>query len=164
METDFVEEIENKIPNKKGKIFFKWAIILCALVGIFFIGKNLLYKGSISHVKGNAIDSLAIINPSGTVHVDWYDKDKMYIGISCEMLNKSTIYSYKDFVVEVKYLTETNTLVDTKQYTVYQTIRPLDKIDFNARLDGEVPKGSTHYYLQWKLIDATQFDSKKTAE
>ncbi len=161
LDSDIVDEIENKIPNKKGKRVFTWSIIILAIVGLFYIGNNLLKKGTISSAKGIAVDSIAIINPSGVVHEDWYDKDKMYIGISGKMMNKSSVYSYKDFVVEVKYLTETNTLVDTKQYTVFQSIKPLDKIDFNARLDGEAPKGSKYYSLDWKLISATPFIPEK---
>ncbi len=161
IDSDIIDEIESKIPSKKGKRVFTWTIIVLALVGLVYIGNSLLKKGISSTSKGNAVDSIAIINPSGVVHEDWYDKDKMYIGINGTMMNKSSVYSYKDFVVEVKYLTETNTLVDTKQYTVFQSIKPLDKINFKARLDGEAPKGSKYYSLDWKLLSATAFIAEK---
>ena len=74
-----------------------------------------------------------------------------------QMLNKSSVYSYKDFVVEVKFLTETNTLVDTRQFTIYKSINPLEKTSFQARLDGEAPKGSKNYILEWKLLNATAY-------
>ena len=82
LDSDIVDEIENKIPSKKGKRVFTWSIIVLALVGLIYIGNSLLKKGTSSSSKGNAVDSVAIINPSGVVHEDWYDKDKMYIGIN----------------------------------------------------------------------------------
>ena len=161
LDSDIVDEIENKIQSKKGKRVFTWSIIILAIIGLLYIGNSFFKKGISSSAQGNAADSIAIINPSGVAHEDWYDKDKMYIGISGKMMNKSSVYSYKDFVVEVKYLTETKTLIDTKQYTIFQSIKPLDKIDFNARLDGEAPKGSKYYSLDWKLLSATPFKVDK---
>jgi hypothetical protein len=130
-------------------------------VGLIVISNSLLNKEGHSETKNNATDSIAVLGATGVVHKDWYEEGKMYIGISGKMLNKSSVYSYKDFVVEVKYLTETNTLVTTKQYTVYQAIKPLDRIDFMARLDDEPPTGSKYYTLDWKLISATPFIPKE---
>ena len=161
LDSDIVDEIENKIPNKKGKRIFTWSLIILALVGLIYIGNSVIKKGSGSVTKGNAVDSIAVLNPTGVVHEDWYKEGRMYIGISAKMLNKSSVFSYKDFVVEVKYLTETKTLISTKQYTVYQSIKPLDKIDFNARIDDEPPSGSKYYNLEWKLINATPYIPEK---
>jgi hypothetical protein len=157
LESNIVDEIENKIPNKNGKKVFIWSIIILAVVGMFYIGNNIYKKGINTSALGNAVDSIAIIKPTGEAYEDYYENNKMYIQISGEMLNKSSVYSYKDFVIEVKYFTKTNTLVDSIQYTVFQTIKPLDKINFKAELEGETPKGSKYYHLVWKLINANPF-------
>ena len=70
------------------------------------------------------------------------------------MFNKSTTCTYKDFVVEVQFLSGTNTLLKTKNYTVYKSLKPLDKDYFYSALDGDAPDGSA--ILKWKLIGATQ--------
>lgn len=161
IDTDIIYEIESKIQNKKGKRIFTWSIILLAIVGLFFIGNNLIKKGGSTSAKDNAVDSIALINPTGFARESWDYKGKMLIEISGKIMNKSSIYSYKDFVIEVRYLTRTNTLVDTKQYTIYRSIEPLDKIDFEESLDGDAPIGSDYYRLDWKLISATSFIPEK---
>ena len=155
LETDFVDELENKIPNKNGKTFFKWGVIIFALFGLIYFGKTLLNKSNVTTSKVNVLDSIALLNQSGSAYFSNYE-NSWDVSIQGKMLNKSSTYNYKDFVVEVEFLTETNTLIQTKQYTIYKSIKPLDRIDFYAKLDGEVPSGSKSYSLRWKLLNATQ--------
>jgi hypothetical protein len=156
LDKDIVDEIENKIPSKKGKRYFTWGVVLLAILGLFFL-LSYVFKSSFSggH-KGKATDSLVVIKAVGEVHPDWYDNSKNYIGIRGTIVNKSTSWEYKNFVIEVEYYDLDKKLIETKKYTVRESIRPQKSYDLQYRIDGEIPAGKREYTLKWKLLDATQ--------
>ena len=153
LEKDIVNEIENKISDKIGKKFFKWSIIILAVIGLIVVGSYLIKQTPlVNKSDGNPTDSLVVVRPTGSAYFSRYD-NKWQLSIKGEMFNKSSVTSYKDFVVEVQYLSSTKTLLATRQFTIYKSIEPLDKDYFYATLDGDAPDGSS--ILKWKLIGAT---------
>lgn len=162
LDSDIVEKIENKIPNKKGKRVFTWLVIVLALVGLVYIGNSIWKKGTNSTSSNNALDSLSIIYTKNKPSiVDFLWLDKKYLEISGKMMNKATLYSYKDFVVEVKYYSEENKLIKAKKYTIHQSISPQRVIDFSEHIQEEAPAGTEYYNTQWQLLNATPFIENK---
>lgn len=155
LDKDIVDEIENKIPSKKGKRYFTWGITALAIVGLFFLFRSFLGSSFGSSGNGSARDSLIVINAVGVVHPDWYDNSKDYIGIRGTVMNKSKTLGYKNFIVEVEYYDLDKKLVETKKHTVNTEIRPQSTIEINNRIEGEIPAAKREYKLKWKLVDAT---------
>jgi len=157
---DVVAEIENKIPNQKGKSIFRWVLVLPGLIGliciILFSLRIIISKTSNSN---SGLDSIAIIKPRGSVFYDTYDQ-KWQLQIEGVIMNKANVTSYKDFVISVDFLSETKTLLETKQFMIYKSVEPLEEREINTYLEGNAPNGS--YSLQWKCIGSTPFiDDKK---
>lgn len=122
-------------------------------MGLLVILTTLLKKTPLNNLsKENALDSLVVVKPTGSAYFNRYD-NKWQIHIQGDMFNKANTTGYKDFVVEVQFLSATQTLLSTRQFTIYKSIKPLDKDYFYATLDGDAPDGSE--YLTWKLINAT---------
>lgn len=167
LDKDIVNEIEGSINSDKKKKIFKWALIILALIGLVVVVKY-VYNGISSNKgmninltstkKSNPLDSIAIIKESGYVHRSYYTGD-VEIRISSEMLNKSNTSYYKDFIIEVEFLSQTNTKLETRQYTIYQSIEPLEKKYFSSTLGGSAPDGCQR--LKWKLIGATEYKKKE---
>lgn len=156
LEKDPVNEIETKIANRSAKKIFKWLIVTLAIIGLIFLISNLIgisFLGK-QNQTGNYSDSLVVINQHGHAYYSNYDQ-KWDIEIEGDMLNKASVNTYKDFIVEVEFLSETKTLLETKKYTIYQYIKPMEKHHFYAKLDGDAPTGGKYYILNWKLIGAT---------
>lgn len=156
LDKDIVDEIENKIPSKKGKRYFTWGIVILAILGLVFILSSIFKSSFTGGHKGKATDSLVVINAVGDVHPDWYDKSKNYIGIRGTILNKSTSWGYKDFIIEVEYYDLDEKLVATKTHTINESIKPQKSYDIRYRINGEIPDGKREYSLKWKILDATQ--------
>lgn len=133
--------------------YSKHSLIILLCVGGLFL--TLFFNNcSYSSTKSsNTLDSIALQNPRGYAYFD-NRENKWDIKISGEIMNKSTTCGYKDFVVEVQYLSQTKTLLLTKQYTIFQSIKPFYIHSFNARLNDNAPEGSS--ILRWKLIGASQ--------
>jgi GYF domain 2 len=163
LETDFVDQLENKISNKTGKTIFKWSIIIFVFLGIIYFTKTIFNSNKISVGRSNVLDSIGLQNQYGSAYFSNY-LNKWDVHIQGNMLNKSSVYNYKDFVIEVDFLTETKTLIETKKYTIYQSIKPLDKINFYAELEGEFPEGNKSYSLRWRLLKATEEIPEKDKE
>jgi hypothetical protein len=155
LDKDIVDEIENKIPSKKGKRYFTWGIAALAIVGLVFLFRSIWGFSFGSSVNGSALDSLVVIKAVGEVHPDWYDNSKDYIGIKGTVMNKSKTLGYKNFIIEVEYYDLDKKLVETKKHTVNTEIRPQSTIEINNRIEGERPAAKREYKLKWKLVDAT---------
>jgi hypothetical protein len=155
LDKDIVDEIENKIPSKKGKRYFTWGIAALAIVGLVFLFRSIWGFSFGSSVNGSALDSLVVIKAVGEVHPDWYDNSKDYIGIKGTVMNKSKTLGYKNFIIEVEYYDLDKKLVETKKHTVNTEIRPQSTIEINNRIEGEIPAAKREYKLKWKLVDAT---------
>jgi len=149
----------NNIQHNKSQKLYKWTVNILAIIGLFSIVIYLTNEMPQENQNvGNPIDSIVVINPTGTAYYSNFN-NKWDLSIKGELLNKSSITSYKDFVVEVEFLSSTNTLLTTKQFTIYNVIKPLSKDNFYARLDGDAPEGSSR--LKWKLVDAIPIESTK---
>jgi len=61
----------------------------------------------------------------------WGDK----INIKGTIINTAKSATYKDAVIRVKYLTKTNTVLHTSNYTIFEYFPPNSKVDFNLRID-----------------------------
>ena len=155
-------DIENSGQEKSTRdSIFKPKVIVPMLIGIVAIVLFFLYtsrKDSTS--DSNPLDSLVVTKQQGSAFFSKYDNN-WKVEISGQMLNKSSVCKYKDFVIKADFLTTTSTLITTKNYTIYQFIDPLEKKDFYARLSGDVPSGSDYYAIRWTLIGATQVKEKK---
>jgi len=155
IEKDIVNEIGSKIKTKDGKNAFKWVVVFLAIIGLFAIVKFMSSDSFFlfSSNKVNSLDSIAVKNCNGTAHYNEYDKD-WEVRINGLMLNKSENTSFKDFEIEVQFMARTGTLIETKKYTIFQTILPLERKDFYCVLESTAPSGSNYYNLTWKLLGA----------
>ncbi len=115
-------------------------------------------KNNSSPSLSNNKDSLAII----------YTKDKWSIirprwenarnfAVTAKIMNYSQVTSYKDFVVQVDYISETGTLIESKNYTLYTSIEPQKVIDFDMAIDDTAPKGASFHHSTWKLLKVTGY-------
>lgn len=157
LDKDIVDEIENKIPTKKGKRVFTWSITLLAVIGLVFLINSVFKPSIFNSKKGKAIDSLIVISPDGEVGPDYLDNSKTKIVIHGSIQNIASTWAYKDLKIEVEYYNLDDKLVETKQHIINRTINPLEKEDLhNLIIKGEIPAGGTNYNLKWKLLDATQ--------
>jgi hypothetical protein len=153
LEKDILNEIEDKIKDNSRKKIFKWSVIIFAIIGLSVVGTYLIKQTPLTNKSdGNPLDSLIIADPIGTYTFNRYH-DKWEASIRVEIYNRANIYAYKDFVIEVQYLSETNTLLTTKQFTIYKLVEPLSRFYSYEILDGDVPNGTSK--LKWKLIGAT---------
>jgi len=115
-------------------------------------------KNNPSPSLSNNKDSLAII----------YTKDKWSIirprwenarnfAVTAKIMNYSQVTSYKDFVVQVDYKSETGTLLDSKNYTIYTSIEPQKVIDFDMYIDDAAPQAASFHKTTWKLLKVTGY-------
>jgi|GEM_PF-2788973 len=156
LDKDIVDEIENKIPTRKGKRYFTWGVAILAVLGLVYILSSVFGFSFNSSGYGNATDSLVLINAAGEARPDWNDNTKDKISISGTILNKSKTFAYQNFIIEVEYYDKDKKLVETKKHTVYKEIDPQSTITLNNWIEGEMPPGKREYTLKWKILDATQ--------
>jgi hypothetical protein len=55
------------------------------------------------------------------------------IKITGELKSKATVANYKDIVLEVQYFTQTETYLGSKQFTIFQYLRPNQSISFGEK-------------------------------
>lgn len=148
--------------SKKGSkkiiltIFISIFIIAIAVVSIVVI--NLLNddnKGSESyHDKVMSIEEIEQSQPtnflyaSGTYNENfWGDKFK----ISCEIINKATVASYKDVIIRVTYYTKTKTKIGSEDHTIYEIFPPTS----SKIVDLKVNNYKNVSFIDWEVINAT---------
>lgn len=64
--------------------------------------------------------------------------------------NTATIATYKDIVLEIRFYSRTETLLGTKQYTLYQYYPPGSKKTFQLKVDAN----SAATKIGWKIVKA----------
>lgn len=179
VDKDYVNEIENKIPNDTGKKAFKYLLIVLAILGLAFI-INMLLPSQERKEKNNATEFLTIqdtklrhMNPNGY----WGDNDKpLYWDIEGHITNSAKLTSYKDIKLEVEFFTQTNTSLGKTTLTVYKIFPPnnlqkkYSKYDrdtytyFEAKLDGDAPKDTYSENTKVEIKDADIFDETKASQ
>lgn len=171
IDKDYVNEIEQKIPNPKGKKIFKYALIVLSILGLAFI-INLLMPSQERKEKNNASEFLTIkeaklrqINPNS-----YWDNDTkpLYWQIEGKVTNSAKTVTYKDMKLEVEFFTYTKTSLGKSTVTVYRVFPPnnlLDRYDnityFDVKLDQEVPKETHPENTVITLIDAEIYEDNK---
>lgn len=147
---DLINEIENKLPNENKKKFFKWSVVILTLIGIIAIISFAIQKSSIG--RPNIDESTMIENQKGRVYYENYFK-YWSIHIGGIVVNKTSDYRFRDFIIEVNYYNKHKILLATKSYTIFKTLEPLGEVDFSTDIKDNVPEGSSE--LDWKIKDAT---------
>lgn len=71
--------------------------------------------------------------------------------VECEITNSSKLTSYKDIVINVVYYSQTNSVIGTESYTVYDTFRANSKRTVNLKIKNYKDVSS----LGWEVVDAT---------
>lgn len=150
LQNDPINQIESKIPGQSKKKTFKWAIAVLAIIGSIAVIGFIVQKSPFG--KPNIEESLFVENQKGSVYFEsWYKY--WHIDIGGYVVNKTAKYRFKDFVIEVKYLSEYNTELLTKKYVINKTVEPLEKVNIYTELKDNAPKGSEK--LEWQIVDAT---------
>jgi hypothetical protein len=152
---DYIDEIEKKIPSKKGKKAFKIILIITAVIGTLFLIEKLLPMSGIIESK-SATDYLILTNIRGDVMVNNYDEEIGTTRIAGELKNNSEKTKYKDFKIEIQYYSSTKSIISTKEIVLFKEIRPMDTKEIYYDFKGKVPRDA--YYIDWKIIDATAVD------
>lgn len=156
-EKDYINEVEKKIPSSTGKKFFKLGLLLLAIVGLFVvIGK--LFPSKENLEKKTPLEYLELSKASGSIYRSYYESDGDVV-ITGEIINKSQYTRYKDFVIEVQYLSKTKTLIATTDYVLYDQVEPGRTAYIKTQLKEKAPDGA--YELTWKLLDATGLTSEQ---
>ena len=145
-----LDELQSPPPFKKKNQFVKIGLIIVGVIVFIF----LICRISHPHRTNtqNPLDSLVVIeNPSSTAfYSDFYKK--WLLDVNGKIMNKSSVCTYKDFVITVNYESRTGTVLATRKYTIFQTIKPLEVLTIRRKIEDVVPQES--YYLKWKLIGA----------
>jgi|GEM_PF-4740047 len=103
-------------------------------------------------------DSIAIIYTKvyGNIYRPRWENSRNF-EVEGKIMNFSQVTSYKDFVVEVDYKSETGTKIETRKYTLYTTIGPQKVIDFKKYIDDTAPPGTSFDNTTWRLLGVTGF-------
>ncbi len=64
--------------------------------------------------------------------------------------NTATVATYKDVVLEVRFYSRTETLLDTKQYTICEYYPPGSRKTFNLKMDAAAGTSK----IGWDIVDA----------
>jgi hypothetical protein len=165
IQTDYVEEIENKITNQKGKKVYKIAIFLFAILGLITLFSKLYYTEDRKE-KANPLDYLVVTSPNGSIEQSRFsyygNRDNSSAGdveISGKIANKANKTSYKDFEIEVEFLTQTGTFISKAKVIVYEDVAPNSEIFINKKLKDKAPDNCQK--VKWKLLDAQSKSKEK---
>jgi len=173
VETDYVNEIENKIPNKTGKRIFKGILIILSILGIIFLFKYLRPTEE-SKEKNNVAEYLKIETAElkNIRNYSFYSqKEDSYWKIEGKIINNAVNTTYKDVNIEVEFFTFTKTSLGKQKIILYQLFRPskekesYDKYSyFDVKLDQEPPKSTYISNTQFKITDAEIFRQEKASQ
>lgn len=153
LNTDYVDEIENKIKNQSGKKAFKIGLILFAIIGLIVVIIQVLPSQERKE-KNHPTDFLTVTDPTGRFSGGYYGERGNRFAISGKLTNSAVKTQYKDFKVEVQFFTQTHTqLGSNKQYTIYDDINPSTTKDISKIIDEQAPEGTAE--VRWRIVNAT---------
>ncbi len=150
LQNDPINQIEDKIPDQSKRRTFKWVIVILAVIGCISVVAFLINKSSL--VKPSIEESLLVEDQEGTVYYENYYK-YWHIDFRGQIVNRTKDYRIKDFVVEAKIFSESNTELFNKKYVIYKSVDPQSKLYINSEFKESFPQGSE--ILEWKIVDAT---------
>lgn len=103
-------------------------------------------------------DSIAIIYTKvyGNIYRLRWENSRNF-ELEGKIMNFSQVTSYKDFVVEVDYKSETGTRLETRKYTLNTIIEPQKVIDFKKYIDDTAPPATSFDNTTWRLLGVTGF-------
>ncbi|MFN7910420.1 MAG: DUF4339 domain-containing protein [Bacteroidota bacterium] len=171
LDKDYVNKIEEKIPNNTGKKVFKYSLIILALVGLVFIITKLMPTKE-GKEKSDATEFLSL-QGAELQHMfpPYYSDRKPYWQVSGKITNNATTTAYKDVKLEIEFFTSTNTSLGKTTVIIYKKFAPNnqeDKYDkysyFDVKLDGEPPKDISDEKTKFKILDAAVYESEKASQ
>jgi hypothetical protein len=65
--------------------------------------------------------------------------------------NTATVATYKDVVIEISFYSKTQTLLETKQYTLYEYYPPGSRKSFELKVDADPATTK----LNWSIVQAS---------
>lgn len=122
LETDYIKEVENKLPNPRLKKVFRLSVVILAIVGFFVLSSKLI-SSDIKNEKRHPLNYLMLTEPTGAAYLSYYDRPGE-IRITGNLVNKAKNTSYKDFVIDVQFLSKTKTPLGHVTHTLF-----LDKLN-----------------------------------
>ncbi len=152
-----------KPKNKRStiRILFIILILLFIILGGKFLLDNINYRGKTDSEgkykeKVMTVEEIERSQPSeflsvgGTYRETFLgDKFKVY----CEFSNTATIVTYKDAVLRFTYYSKTNSIIGTKDYTVYESFPPGTNKSVELKIDNYKNVNS----IGWELIRAEAY-------
>ena len=110
----------------------------------------------------NGKDSLSII----------YTKDKWSIvrpkwensrnfAVTAKIMNYALVTSYKDFIIQVDYKSDSGALLESRTYTLHTSIAPQYVDDFDKSIDDTAPTGTSFHNSTWKLLSVSKYIDTK---
>lgn len=170
LDKDYVNKIEEKIPNNTGKKVFKYSLIVLAILGLAFI-INMLMPSQERKEKNNAEEFIKI-NEIKLGHfgpgMDW---EKGRWAVKGNLTNSAKTVTYKDIKIELEFFTESSTSLGKTILTVYKTFPPnnlqdkwADHTYFDVDLDAEPPKDFSSSKTKFKLVGADIFEQEKASQ
>lgn len=91
-------------------------------------------------------DPLRFISSKGTYRKNVFGR----FVLDGTIINTATIATYKDVVLEIKFYSQTETLLSTKQHTFYEYYPPGSTKIFQLKLDGD--EGAAK--IGWEVVGA----------
>ena len=92
------------------------------------------------------------INPSSFLTVSASISQNAGYSISGSIKNTSAIAKFKDAVILINYLSETSTIIDTKEYVIYKYFEPNSETTFLYNI--EPPSGFKNFNIEVKTATA----------
>ncbi len=89
---------------------------------------------------------IQFLSSTGTYRKNFFERFVVDGTIS----NTATVATYKDVVLEVRFYSRTETLLDTKQYTIYEYYPPGSRKTFNLKMYAAAGTSK----IGWKIVDA----------
>jgi hypothetical protein len=162
LEKDYVNEIEGKIPSKRGKTIFKGALILLAILGLISLIIFLLPTTE-SREKHNPDKFLSVIKQAvierhtpNSLSVLADGNRETYCDISGKIMNSAKLTTYKDVTLEIEFFSRTNTSLGKKEVTVIEKFEPDKETWFRQKIKFDLPEEFNDW--KWKIIGAEIFE------
>jgi hypothetical protein len=127
--------VAKKKTTSWRSIFFKTAVVFFIVVGILTVLNKVFTKGDTENFQASAMtieemeksDPVKYLLVTDEVHLNfWGNKIK----INGLVTNIATIANYKDVVLEVTFLSKTNSVIKTEQYTLYDFVNARSQKNF----------------------------------
>lgn len=149
-------------PEKKKTNWLRWVGILAliSILGIVAIGVigSILYSTTatapsyeesiMTIAETEAAYPVNYLSAGGKYH-ETFLGDK--IKIEGVIVNKATVTTYKDVVIEVTFYSKTDTPINTENYTIYEFYTPTSRKEFKLK----VTNYSNIKSIGWEVVGAT---------